>query len=265
MDDKYFKTFKKLGLSTYETLAYISLNTLISATAVQISERSSIPRSKIYDVLKKLAEKDFIEIERGRPLIYNVISPIEVLEKEKNSFIKELDDLSVELNKIYESKVSQVQPPIWRISAVEKIINKELEIIKRSKKSISMRIGFLFDGEGELLAKELKNKDSNVEINILASPYCYVDNKRIDIIKIFKKYDIPIVKKDLQFVKIIISDSKEMMHIYTKFSGDNKNVIPNSSIGVWNKYEDIAKNYDDRFKDQFRKIKSKSSNNKNIL
>ncbi len=38
-----------------------------------------------------------------------------------------------------------------------------------------------------------------------------------------------------------------MMHIFSKFSGKNKNVISNTAIGVWNQYEDIANNYDDRF------------------
>ncbi|WP_156314610.1 hypothetical protein [Methanobrevibacter arboriphilus] len=38
-----------------------------------------------------------------------------------------------------------------------------------------------------------------------------------------------------------------MIHIFSKFSGKKKNVVSSSAIGVWNQYEDIAKNYDDRF------------------
>ena len=56
---------KGIGLTMYEAQAYVTLIALISAPAVDISEKSNIPRSKIYDVLKKLNEKDFIEIEDG--------------------------------------------------------------------------------------------------------------------------------------------------------------------------------------------------------
>ena len=35
----------------YEAQAYVTLTSLIQATAVEVSEKSGIPRSKIYDIL----------------------------------------------------------------------------------------------------------------------------------------------------------------------------------------------------------------------
>ena len=155
--------------------------------------------------------------------------------------------------------MSQVRAPIWRIYGVEKIISQELEIIKRAKNSINMRIGFLFEGEGESLVKALKNRN-DLRINILASSTCYINDEEFDIISLFEDADIQIQKADIPFVKLIISDSKEMMHTYTKFSEDKRNVIPETAIGIWNKYEDIAKNYDDRFINQLKKLKKKNKN-----
>ena len=152
--------------------------------------------------------------------------------------------------------MSQVQAPIWRIYGVEKIIAQELEIIKRAKTSINIRIGFLFECEGEALVKALKNR-SSLKINIMASPTCYINDEEINIIKLFKDADINIQKADIPFVKLIISDSKEMMHTYTKFSEDKREVIPETAIGIWNKYEDIARNYDERFMNQLKKLKNK--------
>ena len=48
-----------------------------------------------------------------------------------------------------------------------------------------------------------------------------------------------------------------MMHTYTKFSEDKREVIPETAIGIWNKYEDVARNYDERFINQLAKIKMK--------
>ena len=247
---------KGIGLTLYESKSYVTLTSLISATATEIAEKSDIPRSKIYDVLNGLSEKNFIEVEDGRPQIYRVKSPVEVLNREKDRIDGEIDDTISRLTNLYENGMSQVQAPIWRIYGVEKIISQELEIIERTKTSINMRIGFLFEGEGEALIKAFKKRPS-LNVNILASPTCYINDEELNIIRLFKDADINIQKADIPFVKVLISDSKEMMHTYTKFSEDKRNVIPQTAIGIWNKYEDVARNYDERFMNQLKKMKNK--------
>ncbi|WP_407413517.1 TrmB family transcriptional regulator [Methanobrevibacter sp.] len=256
--DENITVLKGIGLTLYEAQAYVALTALIQSTAVEIAEKSNIPRSKIYDVLKKLNEKDFIEIEDGRPLTYIVKSPIEVLSREKEKIDSNLDDAITRLTNVYENGMNQVQAPIWRIYGVEKIISQEVEIIKRAKNTVNMRIGFLFEGEGKALVKAFKNKRS-LKVNILASPTCYINNEEFKIIEFFKENNINVQKADIPFVKVMISDSKEMLHTYTKFSEDKRNVIPETAIGIWNKYEEIAKNYDDRFMNQLKKTKNKKS------
>jgi sugar-specific transcriptional regulator TrmB len=179
-----------------------------------------------------------------------------VLNREKEKIDNEIDDAITRLTHIYENGMSQVQAPIWRIYGVEKIINQEVEIIDRAKTSINMRIGFLFEGEGEALIKAFKRRPS-LKVNILASPTCHINGEEVNIIRMFEDAGIAIQKADIPFVKVLICDSKEMMHTYTKFSEDKRNVIPETAIGIWNKYEDVARNYDERFENQLKKIKSK--------
>jgi len=259
--DENISVLKGIGLTMYEAEAYVTLTSLISSNATEISEKSGIPRSKIYDVLKSLVKKNFIEVEDGRPLTYNVKSPVEVLSREKERLDNEIDDTITRLTYIYENGMSQVQAPIWRIYGVDKIISQELEIIKRARNTVNMRIGFLFEGEGEQLIKAFKSRPK-LTVNILASPTCYVNDEEINIIKMFKDAEINIQKADIPFVKVLISDSKEMMHTYTKFSEDKRNVIPETAIGIWNKYEDIARNYDERFLNQLKKMKNKQKKKK---
>ncbi|MCL2157205.1 MAG: TrmB family transcriptional regulator [Methanobrevibacter sp.] len=248
MDNKTIDSLKKLGLSTYQALVYLSLTYMISGTASEISTNSSVPRSKIYDVLKILGEKGFVDIERGRPLKYHVVPPKEVFQHRKEKILEELEETEMKLNYAYESQLSKIPAPIWLIHGTERIIKKELEIISRAKKTVNIRMGFLFKNEiDQLIEKFNRLIKRGVEINILASPYSYVDNKKINIIRELKDSEVNIMKADLPFVKMIVRDGKEMIHIFTKFSGKERSVISNTAIGVWNQYEDIAKNYDERF------------------
>ena len=248
MQNKTVDSLKKLGLSTYQALVYISLTYMISGTATDISLNSNVPRSKIYDVLKVLSEKGFVEIERGRPLKYHVVPPTEVFRHYKDKILEELEESEMELNYAYENQLSKTPAPIWLIHGTDRIIKKELEIISRAKKTVNIRMGFLFKNEiNQLIEKFEKQINRGIEVNILASPYSYVDNKKINIIGEFEDSKVNIMKANLPFVKMIVRDGKEMIHIFTKFSGKERSVISNTAIGVWNQYEDIAKNYDDRF------------------
>lgn len=248
MKNKTIDSLKKLGLSTYESTVYLSMTYMISGTATEISSNSNVPRTKIYDVLKSLAVKGFIEIERGKPLKYNIIPPSDVFRHHKQKIMDELEETELELNYAYESQLSKVPAPIWLIHGPDRIIKKELEIISRAKKTISIRMGFLFEKEAEFLKEKFKKiLKKGVEVNILAIEHCYIDNKKIDVLAEFEDCGVNILKADIPFAKLIVRDGVEMIHVFSKFSGKYKNVVSNSAIGVWNQYEDIAKNYDDRF------------------
>ena len=264
--EKMIEALSKFNLSTYESKAYIALCSLISAKAVDISEESGIPRSKIYDVLKELNRKGFVEIERTKPLKYTVVAPKEIFKREREKIETELAECEEELSELYNQEISKTQAPVWLISTSEKIIAKELEIIERSRKSIDMRIGFLLEGEGEELIKAFRKLPGNVKINILASNKCYIDKEKVEIIETFKKAglnNLEIFKADIPFAKVLIRDGREMIHTFVQFTGEEKSVLPKTAVGIWNQYNDVCKNYEERFDNQFDKIKDKKSGKMN--
>ncbi len=264
--EKMINALAKFSLSTYESKAYIALCSMIKGKAVDISEASRIPRSKIYEVLKELNKKGFVEIEKSKPLIYTVVPPKEVFKKEREKIELELAECEEELDELYNHEISKTQAPVWLINTSEKIISKELEIIDRSRKNIDMRIGFLLEGEGEELIKAFRKLPRTVKINILASKECYIDKEKIEIIESFKKArleNLEIIKADIPFVKVLISDGREMIHTYVQFTGEEKSVIPKTAMGIWNQYNDVCKNYEERFDNQFEKIKNKKAKKMN--
>ena len=273
--EKIINALAKFGLSTYESKAYITMCSMINGKAIDISEASGIPRSKIYDVLKELNKKGFVEVERTKPLKYTVVTPKVVFEREKEKLEAELAECEEELSELYNQEISKTQAPVWLINTSEKIIAKELEIIERSRSSISMRIGFLLEGEGDELIKAFRRLGEDVSIRILASRECYIDKEKVEIIETrecyidkekveiietFKKSglrNLEIIKADIPFVKVLIRDGREMIHTFVQFTGEEKSVIPKTAVGIWNQYNDVCRNYEERFDNQFEKIKDK--------
>lgn len=247
INNEDIENLKKLGLTSYEARAYILLTSLISATADEISLQSKIPKSKIYNALKSLAKKGYIEIEQERPLVYNAKSPAEVLKKQKEALNKEIDDLTEKLYSNYQTKIKQNPAPIWKINGIENIIEKEIELINMSQQSVSMRIGFLFDDELDQLLNALKKKKLKPNVVVPAKW-----KNKSDIIDKFEKTGVNLYFKNIPAVKMMICDNKEMLHIYAKFNDENE-VIPDSAISIWNQYDEVAKHYQKNFEKQIRR------------
>jgi sugar-specific transcriptional regulator TrmB len=235
-----------MGLTEYESKAYLSLASLISATALEISDISGIPLSRTYDVLKSLHNKNFIEITRGKPLKYTVVPPQDVFEKSRAKIKEELDEAESEVKNIYESQISKSPAPIWLIYGADKIVKKEIEIISRAKSSLHIVEGFMFHEEVEKLNDALdKSLKKGVQTRIIAAPYSITDGEKIDISGDIKKLDCEIKTFQIPFIKAIIRDKKEMMLIFCKFKDET--VISQTAIGVWNQYTEFVETITDLY------------------
>ncbi len=260
VETKTWNTLKKMGLTDYEANTYLALASMISGTATEISTGSKVPRSRIYEILKGMARKGFVEIERGRPLKYTIIPPAEVFQRKKQQLIEDMEEAELELTTIYETQISKIPAPIWLIHGQEKIIKKELEIISRAKEIINIRAGFMFNGEVEQLKEKISQASHRgVITKIMAAPYTIIDDERVSIAEKLKGTQVEFRIYRIPFVKMIVRDGVEMMLIFSKFYGENKKVVNQSAIGVWNQYKEIAQNYMNVFETQWKENKTKQS------
>ena len=74
---------QSLGLSAYESKAYIALVAHGYGTAELIAKTAQIPRTSAYSVLKSLESKGFAIATSGRPVIYKPEAPSIIFEKVK--------------------------------------------------------------------------------------------------------------------------------------------------------------------------------------
>ena len=75
VSDKTKKSLENIGLTSYEIRSYTTLLKEGEINASEISEKSSVPYSKIYEVLGVLEEKGWIGSDDSRPTKYFAKSP----------------------------------------------------------------------------------------------------------------------------------------------------------------------------------------------
>lgn len=91
------KKLQGIGLTEYEAKVYLSLLNFHLSTANNVSERSSVPRTKIYSVLESLSVKGWVKIYSGVPLLFKAVDPREAFERIKKDYHQFLDSVEMTL------------------------------------------------------------------------------------------------------------------------------------------------------------------------
>lgn len=135
--EKVLRTLKELGLTEYETRAYIALVSGGPTTAGDLSRLSNVPYSRIYDVLSKLERKVWIEVQSGRPIRYRAKPPAEAIRlsriEQERKFKEASDAVMKELEPLYERKAEVKKPDIWVIRGDRNLIGKISEMLARAQ------------------------------------------------------------------------------------------------------------------------------------
>jgi sugar-specific transcriptional regulator TrmB len=88
---------QRVGLTEYEAKAYLVLLSTHLSTATKVSEKSGVPRTKIYSVLEMLERKGWVRIYSGVPLLFKAVEPLRVFEKAKEDYAEFLESVQTTL------------------------------------------------------------------------------------------------------------------------------------------------------------------------
>ena len=208
-DQHTLQTLQKLGLTYYGAKVYAALmNTGVTNPSV-ISNESGVPRTKIYEVLKKLAADNWIIIEKGRPTIITPRYPGEIIEEKKSIIDADIDQVSAELSLTYDSVLEDEIPKVNIIHNLDTIIQLTAKMMSGAQKKI-MLMGSLYSPEEIAVIKDqiTKAKDRGVSVRIITKPLPELDDK-IHILESLSE-----VTKDIKighpyFMKSILIDDRE--------------------------------------------------------
>jgi HTH-type transcriptional regulator, sugar sensing transcriptional regulator len=108
-DDQMARELESLGLTSYETRAYLSLLRRSSFSAADLSRISGLPRQRIYDVIDVLVDKGLCQVRTSSPLTIAAVSPTLALAALEARRVIELEGVRVEVQETAASLASTLK------------------------------------------------------------------------------------------------------------------------------------------------------------
>lgn len=226
-----------LGLTGYEIKSYICLLEFGPVTASELSKKSSVPYSKIYDVLNSLEEKGWIESNSSRPQKFFPKSPHTAIETTKmliDNRLKTSENLLVaELSPVYERTGVKERPEIWVVRGLYNIATKVMEIIETCQEELLVAIPEISENIARTVQPALRLlSEKGVKITVLVSGMTNLDIVRA----ISRVADVRV--KDSMFGGGVIGDTSQVMILL----GDAKSRLGNPEpIAIWADHTGLAR------------------------
>ena len=156
MKDGIVDGLRKLGLTEYEAKAYATLVGVGEATAREVHELSSVPRTRIYDILRELESKGFVEFVQGSPTYYRAVEPDSVMERLRNELVESIDRSTSELKSL--NLEAHGTSPVWCIRSEWGIKNRMKDFLSKVDQELT-----IFSRSPDLL-KEYKTELKRVAV-----------------------------------------------------------------------------------------------------
>ncbi len=129
----------KLGLTEYEARAYVAVVAINEGGITDISQQSGIPRSRVYDIMERLAIKGFVEVGAMKPLRYRAVDPDKVTNQIRMEFATTTDTVQSGLKDL-KKKNDKMPTPLWYVQG-EGTIDMEIDdFIVKSQSPLGMLV-----------------------------------------------------------------------------------------------------------------------------
>jgi len=131
---------REIGLKAYEIDVYVALLEGGQMTAMEISKKTGVPYSKIYEVLNLLKDKRWIKSVETRPTKYYPTPPLEALATAKirleDKYVGWEQTIARELQPLYEKRELVERPDILILHGQQGVMTKLEETLKKASKEI---------------------------------------------------------------------------------------------------------------------------------
>lgn len=194
------ENLKKLGLTEYESKAFISLLKVHPTNGYNLSKTSGIPRSRIYEVVSGLINKGLVfETNLDGSRVFTPLEPRVLIEKLRTTYDDIIGQVYSEAEKLYSNKVEEYDSKL--IKGYDNIISTIKSVILLAKRRISLSIWH----EDLVYLEETLHQLENKGIHIRG--IYFGDNKPFDSMVKHRRIERYVAEKLNRYLIIVIDDT----------------------------------------------------------
>ena len=260
-DEKMLSSLQKLGLTNYGAKTYIVITNFGPTDASSIAKEANIPRTKIYDVLNKLEEEGWVNVEHGRPMLFTARDPRNIIDERRSTLFTEIDSLLGEMSMMYDQQIKKEIPKVWLIHGKDNITAKSLDMVSKAKKSVMMTGDLYFPEEIESLKSIIsKAKRNSIIFRIIAGGIVKTSEGEINLIEAFDEVQPDMIISGKPPIKYVVVDEKELLIIFPKI---NEEILDlNKVVALWIPSPAVASSMVDMFNMRWNAyVKMQTDNN----
>ena len=165
----------EIGFTEYEAKVYLALLRESPATGYQLSKESGVPRSMVYEALKRLHGRGAaLETIEGRATLYQPLPPEVLLERHEVEHRQLLEELREGLDTLY---TATTDDRVWTVNGRAAVIAYAAQVIRDAEEELFL---VLADNELEALRSEIGEAcRSGIAVNTLLTGKGTLDCGRV--------------------------------------------------------------------------------------
>ena len=238
-DDRLIANLKRLGLTDYGARAYLALVTHGPQGAAAVAERSGVPRSKVYEVLRRLVREEWVAASGTRPLIYTARDPREAMGLRRERMNDELDSTMMEMRTRYDGVVEREPPNAWMVRGSQNIAARARDMLERAREEVLLLGALYLREELEAMvqvAPELRRR--GVRVRVMTRPTIVTAEGEIDLVKELRPLTEEVRTMRTPMIKFIVTDGRDIMIMFSPVVGEVPDVA--SSVAIWMPRSEVA-------------------------
>jgi HTH-type transcriptional regulator, sugar sensing transcriptional regulator len=245
-DQKTIALLQTLGLSAYEAKAYDALVRLGSTTPFALAEEAGIPRTKIYDTIKRLEREHWITVEKGRPGKITPVCPGDTIGSRKSALLAGIDQMANEFTMTYEKRTEANPPKTGIVRGIGNIAIKTADMMRRARTSLYLFGTLYYPEELEPIKQQLDAaKRRGVILRISSNNPVRTKEKILDVRESFSRVTEDFQTAPEPFIRTLTIDSREMLMMFPlpeEESADRSNLV-----ALWIESEMVTKAINNAF------------------